>query len=56
VGGECDTVHDEHLGGADDADVARICRTEARVLFTIDRDFADIRTYPPAEYVASFDM
>jgi hypothetical protein len=29
-----------------------VSRAEARVLFTIDLDFADIRAYPPAAYVA----
>jgi hypothetical protein len=26
VGWECDTVHDERLGGAEDAEVAKVCR------------------------------
>lgn len=30
--------------------MSEVCRTESRVLFTIDLDFADIRAYPPAEY------
>lgn len=51
VGWECATVHDEHLGGAADIQIARACRTEGRVLFTIDLDFADIRAYPPADYI-----
>jgi predicted nuclease of predicted toxin-antitoxin system len=48
---ECDTVYDEGLAGADDPNVAAACRTGARVLFTLDLDFADIRAYPPDEYV-----
>ena len=47
----CDTVHDEGLAGADDPTIGTVCRKEGRVLFTIDLDFADIRTYPPSEYV-----
>ena len=47
----CDSVHDEGLGGADDPTIGAVCRKEDRVLFTIDLDFADIRTYPPSEYV-----
>lgn len=50
AGWDCDTVHDEGLAGAADARVALACKTETRVLFTLDLDFADIRTYPPAEY------
>ena len=44
-----DTVIGE-LGGAEDMDVATPCIGEERVLVTQDLDFADIRTYPPAEY------
>jgi predicted nuclease of predicted toxin-antitoxin system len=51
AGWECDTVHDEGLSGADDARVASVCRDEERVLFTLDLDFADIRAYPPTEYL-----
>jgi predicted nuclease of predicted toxin-antitoxin system len=48
---ECDTVYDEGLTGADDPEVAAACQSGARVLFTLDLDFADIRAYPPSEYV-----
>jgi predicted nuclease of predicted toxin-antitoxin system len=51
AGWECETVHDEGLSGADDTRVAEVCQSEDRVLFTLDLDFADIRTYPPADYV-----
>jgi predicted nuclease of predicted toxin-antitoxin system len=51
AGWECDTVLEESLGGAEDPEVGTRCRTERRVLFTLDLDFADIRAYPPDEYV-----
>ena len=51
AGWACDTVQDENLGGADDVQVGATCRVESRVLFTLDLDFADIRAYPPHEYV-----
>lgn len=51
AGWECDTVHDENLAGADDRAVALACSREGRVLFTLDLDFADIRAYPPTDYV-----
>ena len=51
AGWSCDTVHDEGLAGADDPTIAAACQAAARVLFTLDLDFADIRTYPPAAYV-----
>lgn len=50
AGWECDTVHDEGLSGAEDERLGVACRDEARVLFTLDLDFADIRAYPPAEF------
>jgi predicted nuclease of predicted toxin-antitoxin system len=51
AGWECETVYDEGLAGADDPIVAARCQVEARVLFTLDLDFADIRAYPPSDYV-----
>jgi len=51
AGWECDTVHEEGLGGAADSRIAEVCRAESRVLFTVDLDFADIRTYPPGDYI-----
>ena len=51
AGWECDTVYDEGLAGVDDSKVAASCQADARVLFTLDLDFADIRAYPPSEYV-----
>ena len=49
-GFEADTVADEQLTGAEDATVGVRCRSEGRVLITLDLDFANIRAYPPAEY------
>lgn len=47
---EADTVADERLTGAEDSAIAGRSRTEGRVLVTLDRDFANIRAYPPAEF------
>jgi len=44
------TVIQQGLRGRPDADIARICREEDRALITLDKDFADIRTYPPADH------
>lgn len=49
-GWDCDTVHDEGLSGAEDVALAAACKTEGRVLFTLDLDFADLRAYPPDAY------
>jgi predicted nuclease of predicted toxin-antitoxin system len=45
------SVLEERLGGTVDPEIARICQSEARVLITLDMGFADIRSYPPHEYV-----
>ena len=45
-----ETVLSEGLGGAGDDSVAHVSHSEDRVLVTLDTDFADIRTYPPADY------
>jgi predicted nuclease of predicted toxin-antitoxin system len=50
AGWDCTTVYEEGLNGAEDSRISAVCRTEQRVLFTLDQDFADIRSYPPADY------
>jgi predicted nuclease of predicted toxin-antitoxin system len=47
AGHEAVTVEDQQLVGSNDRDLSEICRSEGRVLVTLDLDFADIRTYPP---------
>ena len=42
-------VLEQTMGGEPDPIVAAVCQREGRVLVTLDTDFADIRTYPPAE-------
>ena len=44
------TVWDQGLQGSCDADIARAIRNENRALVTLDKDFADIRTYPPQQF------
>jgi predicted nuclease of predicted toxin-antitoxin system len=44
------TVHDQHLTGGADDNLAEVCRLEARAILTLDLDFADIRAYPPGRY------
>ena len=50
AGHEAVTVGDQRLTGAPDLRVAEVCRAEARVLLTLDLDFADIRVYPPGNH------
>lgn len=48
-GHECHTVYTENLVGARDDRVMAACRSEGRILLTLDLDFADIRVYPPSD-------
>lgn len=50
AGHDAKTIHDQQMVGEVDARVSSVCRSEHRVLVTLDLDFADIRTYPPAEH------
>ena len=47
AGFDAETVWDEALSGATDGTLADHARREARVLVTLDLDFANIRNYPP---------
>ena len=49
AGHQCETVYTEGLSGASDEHLIRVCRSEQRVLITLDLDFSDLRRYPPAE-------
>ena len=50
AGHDAVSVVSEDLQGAPDTRVADVCREERRALVTIDKGFADIRAYPPADY------
>jgi predicted nuclease of predicted toxin-antitoxin system len=50
AGHDATTVLDQNMGGESDPAIAAVCRREGQALVTLDTDFADIRTYPPAEY------
>ncbi|WP_423928910.1 DUF5615 family PIN-like protein [Candidatus Palauibacter sp.] len=44
------TVLDQGLGGATDSHLASICVSEHRAVVTLDKDFLDIRAYPPSRF------
>jgi len=44
------SVLDQGLSGATDSRLASICMDERRAIVTLDKDFADIRTYPPGTH------
>jgi predicted nuclease of predicted toxin-antitoxin system len=50
AGHDAVTVHDQHMVGRSDGDIATVCKHEGRVTITLDLDFADIRTFPPADH------
>ena len=49
AGHDASCALDEDLGGKNDSIVWDFCKTEGRVLVTLDLGFADIRAYPPEE-------
>lgn len=44
------TVRDENLSGASDVRLVKASAAERRVLLTYDREFADVRRYPPGTH------
>ena len=44
------TVFDQGLRGRGDHDIADMCRSENRVLLSLDLDFSNILMYPPENY------
>jgi predicted nuclease of predicted toxin-antitoxin system len=50
AGHEVETVLRERWGGGPDPSVLEASRAEARILVTLDLDFADIRLYPPSSH------
>jgi len=47
AGHEVATVRDQGLAGSDDQTLYRHCASEARILVTLDLDFANVLRYPP---------
>ena len=50
AGHDAMTIFDQSMVGDLDPEVASVCKAEGRALVTLDLDFSDIRTYPPAEF------
>ena len=50
AGHQADTVADQKLTGADDADLLERCKTEDRILLTLDLDFSSVQAYPPRSH------
>ena len=50
AGHDAATVHDQSVGGIEDARLVSLCREEGRAMVTLDLGFADIRLYPPSDF------
>ena len=50
AGHDAMTINDQGMSGTLDPNVAAVCQAENRAIITLDLDFSDIRTYPPAEH------
>jgi len=50
AGHDAVTVPEQGRSGSADAQLAALCQQESRILVMLDMDFADIRSYPPAEF------
>lgn len=46
VGHDADTVMDENLCGAPDAEILRAALSEMRIVMTLDKDLANLLQYP----------
>lgn len=44
------SVLNQHLGGRPDAEIVSVCKTESRILITLDTDFGNILAYPPEDF------
>ncbi|MBI4838504.1 MAG: DUF5615 family PIN-like protein [Nitrospirae bacterium] len=50
AGHDAKTVNEQKLQGVNDPVLINVCKSENRVLVTLDTDFSDIRAYPPHEF------
>ena len=50
IGHDADLVSDEGLTGAPDEVLLEHVRREKRILLTLDKGIADVRSYPPNHY------
>jgi len=49
AGHDAMSVLEQRMGGVSDSAVYAVCRSESRILVTLDTDFANMLAYPPAE-------
>lgn len=51
AGYDAKTANEQQLQGIRDPILIDVCKSEQRVLVTLDIDFSDIRAYPPEEFL-----
>ncbi|MEO5359484.1 MAG: DUF5615 family PIN-like protein [Nitrospirota bacterium] len=56
AGHDAITVNEQQMTGAADIFLIERCKDENRVLVTLDKDFSDIRAYPPEKYAGIMIM
>ena len=56
AGHDAVSIPEQDMRGDADPRAVTVCRREQRVLLTLDLGFADIRTYPSAEYPGLVDL
>jgi predicted nuclease of predicted toxin-antitoxin system len=49
-GHDVDTAFDEGLAGATDKEILHEASEQGRILFTLDKDFLNLKTYPPKRH------
>ena len=50
-GHDVDTAFDEGLAGSTDNEVLNEATGQSRILFTLDTDFLNLKSYPPRDHV-----
>ncbi len=50
AGHDAHTVLQEEMGGRPDSMISGVCRSEERILITLDTDFCNILNYPPQDH------
>jgi predicted nuclease of predicted toxin-antitoxin system len=53
AGHDAKTVNEQQLQGVKDSVLIDACKSEHRILVTLDTGFSDIRTYPPQELLGT---
>jgi len=50
AGHDAVSITDQNLGGCPDSTISAVCKSEGRILVTLDTDFSSVLAYPPEEF------